>query len=435
MSRSDQPIVGILSVALLLQIGTLVWYAAFFRAHGYLPEPFPYHKFDTFMDIYNPLWWNTSDKYVTWGTVYPPLNFLILDAIHLVSFGDFQFENAIDMRDTSIMPAVLVTACYLVAPAVIVSCGYWRSVSSAVRMLVAGVATLSPVMLFSIERANLIVLALLLLPLVFSSRPLLQAVGIAVAINLKPYFALLLIIFLIARQWREFLLSFALAGAIFVFTGLACDPDFLLFVPNLLNFSQSADVIFSGRELMALPSSISAFSNVLLVTIRNYGDPTGWLSAAATAIEVVKNAGLAVAFATIITAGRHLDSKEIAAAIIVVIVNLGVWVGGYSQIFLIPCIPAFFIMRLRWFYLATVLILFLPLDQIKLFTEPMGYFASYLSWTIPSVDWSLSLGAVLRPVLNFILMLVISAEFFVRGFPSQSLADQKVVTACPTSQS
>ena len=75
-------------------------------------------------------------------------------------------------------------------------------------------------------------------------------------------------------------------------------------------------------------------------------------------------------------------------------------------------------MQLRWVHLTIVLLIFLPLDVVTLFTEPLGPFASYLSWSIPSVHWSLSLGAVVRPLLNFFLMLAISAEFFVRSFPA-----------------
>ena len=112
-ARSNRTVILILSAALLVQFGALAWYAVFFRTHGYLPEPFVYNKFDTFMDMYNPLWWNTSDKYGRWGSVYPPLNFLVLDVIHLVSFGRYGFEDAADMRDASLLPAIIATVAFI----------------------------------------------------------------------------------------------------------------------------------------------------------------------------------------------------------------------------------------------------------------------------------------------------------------------------------
>src|SRR5664279_5839562 len=76
----SKTITVILWSGLALQIGSLVYYAWYLCTDGYLPAPFIFNKLDTFMDLYNPLWWSGEEgKYGEWRSIYPPLNYVILE--------------------------------------------------------------------------------------------------------------------------------------------------------------------------------------------------------------------------------------------------------------------------------------------------------------------------------------------------------------------
>lgn len=421
----------ILVVALLLQLAAIGYFAVYFFDEGYLPAPFVYNKFDTFMDVYNSLWWNREAKYTLWQSVYPPLNFLILDIIDLVSFRDMSFEYPADMRDEFITPAVIITITFLLAPIATVCSSSWSAFEPKIRALVAAIACASPLTLFSIERANLICYAFLCLPFAFSSHVLTQTITIAVLINLKPYFALLLLPLLTTRRWYDLIITVIFAGVIFTFTGLACDADFLHFLPNLFAFSQSDDVLFSGRELLSFPGSVSAFTNVINIAIKTSSNPSlniDLLVFVTRIIEVTKIVALVGMVAALIIAGNTIRISVGLACGIVLINNLGVWVGGYSQLFYLACVPAFYAMRWRKLYLGIVLLIWLPLDVPSLYTDNIGPFASYFSWSIPSIDWQLSLGVFVRPVLNFLLLIALTAEL-VLATPAHAFIPRKTVNA------
>jgi hypothetical protein len=54
----------------------------------------------------------------------------------------------------------------------------------------------------------------------------------------------------------------------------------------------------------------------------------------------------------------------------------------------------------------------MPIDVITLFSESLGNRYSYLSDATVSVNFQVSLGAFLRPMVNFGLLLTISFDIF-----------------------
>jgi hypothetical protein len=410
--------VALLAAALVLQVAAVGYYCLYFDAHGYLPAPFIYNKFDTFMDLYNSMWWGADpDKYTVWQSVYPPLNFLVLDALRLATYGYRILESGLDMRDQSLAPALVLSALYVLTPFILVAGNQWRGFSPQVRFALALFAAMSPPFLFGLERGNLIVLALLTLPLVFSTRTLVQVVGIAVAINLKPYFALLLFGYLIFGEWRRLLLASALSGAVFIFTGLLNDPNFPLFLGNLLSFSQN-NALLSGREIMAFPSSLSAFSFVLNIFIRNSinaNDPIDFLAAAASFVELIKAFAVLFLAAALIAGRRTITHREMWTAMITIMITMGIWAGGYSQIFYLACVPTMIAMKLRKAHLFLLLLIYLPLDNIVVLKENLGLIFSFLKQEIVDLDWQLGLGSVIRPIANTLLLMTLGTEFFLRG--------------------
>jgi len=73
-------VLAYLSIVLLLNIAGLWYYIDYFASNGYLPSPFVYDKSDTFMDLFNTMYWVYDDgRYTDWGSVYPPLGFFYFE--------------------------------------------------------------------------------------------------------------------------------------------------------------------------------------------------------------------------------------------------------------------------------------------------------------------------------------------------------------------
>jgi hypothetical protein len=405
--------------SLALQIGSVAYYAWYVYANGYLPAPFIYNKLDTFMDLYNPLWWSGEEgKYGEWRTVYPPLNFVFLDVVRRIFFEGQTIVSPMEFRYVSLVPAFILSGLYVAGPLLVANTRHW-SVLYPNRVLIATIAVLSQPFLFSMERGNLIILSLLLLPSALAGkRSFFRVISVALLINLKPYFVLLLLGYVIAREWECLVAAVAAAGVIFLFGGLACDPDFPLLLANLFSFSRDAPL--SGREVLALPSSLSAFSHVASLTARtstNADTQVGDLIILSEALEVLKAATLTAVIGALFAAGRRLREPQIMAGLIIIVVNMSVSVGGYSQIYYLACVPALFTMRLRWLLLGIIFAIYLPWDVVVLRTEDLGPTYSFITDSLVNLDWQLGLGSLLRPLLNFALLLSIGIECVVHATP------------------
>jgi hypothetical protein len=238
-------------------------------------------------------------------------------------------------------------------------------------------------------------------------------VAIAILINIKPYFSILILTFLLARHFEEAFIICLAAGAIFLGSGILVDNQFLLFLLNVVNFSQDEGV-FSAREVLSLPSSISSFAHVL----RTFYAQGGNLNVfgldgrqIAALLETVKWIVLAAPLGALVLA-RSVPASVVMLVSIAIISNLGTWVGGYSILSYIPAIPMLLHMKYSRFYLAVVLTMLAPLDVVSLLTQNIGDQKSYLGPGVVSVDWDLGLGAILRPLLNLGLLAMISWEVF-----------------------
>jgi hypothetical protein len=416
--RPNGRLTKVLAAGLVAQLAAVAYYWIYFQSEGYLPAPFIYNKFDTFMDLYNTLWWGAGPgKYTLWQSVYPPINFLLLDFVRWAFFGGANMASSIELRELSLWPAYVLSAYYVLAPFMIVATEPWREIFTIRnRMMIALFAAASQPFLFSLERGNLIVLALLALPAVFSKRIVIQIVGIAFLINLKPYFALLLLGYAISREWRVLLAAISASGVVFVATGLVTDPDFPLFLSNLLSFSQN-EAVLSGREVLAFPSSLSAFTYAINIAIRNSGDGGAALQALgllARLIEIAKWSGILLLLFSLLIANSRVRRDEVMASLIVVVIGMGIWAGGYSQIFYLACLPTLIRMRLGRIQALILFVVFLPLDCVTLFEERLGLTVSFLQSEIIDLNWQFSLGSMIRPLANFVLVISLSVDVFAR---------------------
>ncbi len=315
-------------------------------------------------------WADDSGRYTIWGSVYPPLNFLFLKSARWLLFGDLRQADGFALRDIArpMIPWILLA--YGAATLFIFRQDLWRGFTDFQKALLFVACTLSPPMLFTIERGNLIIFALGFLALAFARPGWARAFAIGVLINIKPYFALYL---------------------------------------------SQENALFSAREILSLPSSISAFTYVL----QTYFSQGGSLSIAGfdiamitSIIELTRWLGIAGLLAVLALAGRNVPEHFALAAMTVAITNLGVWVGGYSFIFYFVLIPIFLRMAYWKLYLVLITLILLPIDVITILRDNIGDQYAYLSDATVSVDWQLGLGAIARPAVNFCMLLAISFEVF-----------------------
>jgi hypothetical protein len=358
------------------------------------------------MDFFNPLHWSDNDGvYTVWKSVYPPLNFIFLKLVKLTFLGIAKFPDAFELRESALSVVLFILFSYLLAPIVVLKTRLWNNFTGTEKTLLYWIMVLSTPMLFTLERGNLIIYALFLLPFVLSSIGLPRALCIAVLINLKPYLALLLLYYLVRRNWKELRLCTLLSVCLFVIPGFLLGHHFWQFFNNLFSFSQN--VPLPVKDVMVLPSSISAYSYALdYAAIEHTTKYSHYLNlhAIANIISAVKWFVIAWVLVALYKNHNRLSDIQIFAILLVVITNLGTWVGGYTLIFYITLLPVFITMKFRNIYCAIVILLFVPLDIIPLAKASIGEQYSYLTNAIVEAHWALGMGSVLMPILNFILM-------------------------------
>jgi hypothetical protein len=396
-----------------VQLAGCAYYWLFFQDNGYLPSPFVYDKADTFMDFFHTMYWaDESGRYTAWSSVYPPVNFLFVKVARWLMFGVAHPADAFILRDSAQPFIPYVLAAYAVAVLFVFRDALWRDFTRSQRALLFVAIALSPPVLFTVERGNLIIFALGFLALALSSSGWTRALAIGMLINIKPYFALYLIAFAITQRPKELITSTLMAGAIFIVTGIVLDANFLEFLRNLFQFSQEFS-LFSPRELLGLPSSVSAFSTVL----RLYQFSGGTLSIAgfdidamATLIESAKWLTILALFVALWRSRDLTPVEVVLAATTVAITNLGVWVGGYSFIFYACLIPVLCRLKYSKIYVACICVILAPIDAVTLFNESLGNSYSYLSDAKVPIAFQLTVGALVRPAVNLVLLFTVTVE-------------------------
>lgn len=413
---------------LLLQIVGVIYYACFFYGAGYLPAPFIYDKSDTFMDFFHVMYWsNEPGRYTEWQSVYPPINFLFMKIVGWLFLGNADFVDGFDIRGSSVGLQCFIVVSYLVMPAVAMASDLWRNFSRQDKRLLYFIWVLSTPVLFGMERGNLLIFCLPFLALALTQSRF-RLLAIAILINIKPYFALFILAPVAALCWSDMIVLVMLAGAIFVFSGLLLDPNFLYFLQNLIDFGQS-DTVFSGREVLSLPSSVAAFPYAFLAALN-----AGLRSRIDFSFvgHIVSYANLIVILGTLVSvflAGRRLTQQQITGILLVMTSNLGVWVGGYSMAFYLLLIPLLVQFRVRKFCWLLIFLIFSPLDLVVLFHETLPVQPRFLSGSVGPVEYLFGLGSLLRPALNLALLALLGGEaFYMSEFsPLKSLNIRKVV--------
>ena len=204
----------------------------FFAANGYLPAPFVHDKADTFMDFFHTLYWAFNPgRYTDWMSVYPPLNFLAMQAVGFL-FSPSDVNDAFDLRQNGTAVIWFLIACYLVLPALMFKARCWAPFTFPEKALLYIITVTASPLLFALERGNLVIFALPLISWLISARGAMQSFAFALLVNLKPYFAILGGAFL--SDPRAAFRSVFFSGLVFGVTGLILDESFMQLLRNLV---------------------------------------------------------------------------------------------------------------------------------------------------------------------------------------------------------
>jgi hypothetical protein len=185
-------------------VSALVWAMMFLAFNGFLPHPFFYEPSDTFMDWYNSAYWAyDKGRYDSWGSVYPPLSFVVL---RMFSFSAcYQGAEGLTSRDCDWLGIVVLHAVFILNAVLIALTFLKIDRKTALPRSIALVVGLP--MLFALERGNLLLLTFTCIllgygPILKSARLRWLAVGLA--INFKFYLIASLFPQLLKRRWRWF---------------------------------------------------------------------------------------------------------------------------------------------------------------------------------------------------------------------------------------
>ena len=403
----------------------LIYYIIFFIENQYLPSPFVFDKTNTFMDLFNTIFWSNVDgSYSVWKSVYPPLVFLFLKVYVFITLPNFYILEPEYIRSASLYPQTFFLFLSTFQILLIFKLRDWASINVHKKIAIFFFFFISSPWLFVLERGNILALCPLLLSVAISSQnQILKMICIGLLINIKPYFAILTIYYLAMKNHEGWLKCVSVTGLIFVFTGLIISPDsFLLLFENLLSFSQN-NSLFNPKEILALPSSVTAFSYVL-----NNPQLEPFLSSSniiffsqlAYAISFLNYFLIGLAFCIILWNKKFLiKGAEVLTILIIIISNSTYSVGGYSLILYFSLIPTLMRMKYANYYLAILGLIFMPSDMIILKSFNPIHQLVYLSGESVDVIWSLGLGSLLRPILNLLLFILIIFEVYQRLFKSR----------------
>ncbi len=210
-------------IALLLAIiASDIWVVCFFLTYDYLPQPFIFNTFDTFMDWFNvAAFAHQGGAFDRWHAVYPPLSFVFLEWVTIPHC----YTDPLFARDCDWLSRIEIVTLFFLNISLAYAV-FRRSVPERALLRTCAFGLGYP-MLFLLERGNLILICLPFFMLVYGGlvkTPWMRALCIGITINFKPYLVLPSLAFGIKRDWRTleqgalatigvYLLSLAMFGS------------------------------------------------------------------------------------------------------------------------------------------------------------------------------------------------------------------------------
>ncbi len=193
-----------LSLIVLIQVLGVSYFVLHFHTQQYLPSPFVYDKSNTFMDLFNPLYWaNNEGRFDIWKSIYPPLNFIILKIISFIFNEESRIINAFAMRGEGQAIILFYSMIFFIFPVFLVTSAKWEKVvkNKYQALLWYLIIITNAPLLFMFERGNLILLCFTSLPLLLSEFWLLRIVAMSILVNIKTYFVGVAIVLIIKKNY------------------------------------------------------------------------------------------------------------------------------------------------------------------------------------------------------------------------------------------
>jgi hypothetical protein len=257
--------------------------------------------------------------------------------------------------------------------------------------------------IFGIERGNLIFLSLLFLALYLNTSNLwAKAIFLGMLINIKPYFIILLVLYLNIHQFnvKELLRTIFTSAIIFFGLGIFTNIDFLNFFASYVEFSKNTTITVEGA--VALPHSIAALSLVKKLILFPEGSRyTFWFSL----LKVINY--ITVLTLIFFTITRYLSKPELLISSLLILTNFSISTGGYILIIYIIIIPYLLSSdEYKKFLFFIFFICVVPWDWINLIDIKYTFMPSYLGGNTLLYDptFHIGLGTVVRPIMNFFMM-------------------------------
>ncbi len=402
----------ILGIVLFISFINFIFILEFFNGHGYLPPPFFHDKEDTFMDFYNVLYWSGQEGiYSVWESIYPPLNFLFLRVYQILFIGDVtHLSGGASLRGLDGYNIAPILILYAICLIIAVRISFKNCISIKKQIIILLILLLSPAFMFALERGNLIVLCIPVLSwLIFAKNQVYRAVALATLVNLKPYFAIFYFIQLINNKSRinnnKFIFLAPLFSLILLLsTGLMLGQEFYLLPLNLLGFVTNSSLL-GPVEVLSFPSSIISFA---------------YLRGAISGLDISPFFGYIIRMAVyasllkiiILVIKKNISYEDLSILSILFITNYSVSTGGYGILYYIPILGLLY-KKGEWLLMAIIgLGMNIGLwDWIPIYGYESANMGAYLSNGVLKVENYLSLGNIIRPLANFLILILFCKKY------------------------
>ena len=368
------------------------------ESNGYLPAPFFYDKFDTFMDFFNVQYWTYDEgRYTEWQSIYTPFSFWIVSIFPYSESG----SGSLILRDEGFFFLMGLHVITTILTLYFQSKALIRSNKIILIMLF-----LSMPFLFTLERGNLLFITLLVL-LISSlnyKKLWIFSIFMAMAISLKIYLIALLFIPLLNLHFSRIILTLLLAVFINIISAnLLGESNWWLFMSNILEFSSNPkhyewsyftysyqNILLAFTELNPKYESIRFWSNFLTLLAT-------FLFFLSVSIKYLLSSPFF----------REENRNTLFLLLIMLIMIVVKNAGGYVFILLFPFLSSVIFNRISLYIL---LLLLLPIE-IPFMTLDTITHESFISGQQVEVSRDVTSGMILRPLLFLILYYMISINF------------------------
>ena len=407
-SKVQRPLEIAGALAVIVGFGFLV---RFFIVEHYLPAPFVFDTNDTFRDWFHTAYWaHNPGAYSVWKTIYFPIAFVITGI-----FADPRcYANGpFDARSCDMVGIAFIGFSY-VAAVILSAVAFYRNDRRTALMRTIAIA-LGGSLLFAVERGNLILQAYVAFVLVFGQLLKSRAAVAWTAgflVNMKVYLLFPVLAFGIKRQWR--LLELIGLASLFIYLAsivIVGEGSPLVLASNLQEWLKSSGISIWDQVILSTTYQPYLLFDVYQYPIRDFVDqPT--VDAVKLFIQYELIASRGIALACIAAAWFYPKAVSLNRIVFFVLMQsfIGQNPGGYSIALIVFLV---FMERDRNFAIGLSLLccylVSIPMDY-SLATVLSVDRLSWITGQMAHVDYVLTLGAILRPLLFLVMVWALAID-------------------------